>query len=232
MPDSTADRPVYHVRTKREDRPVIGVESVICNVPASLYVTTSRGERALSMPVLGRLLRQTSENAATLVGEELHHADWVITSDPAVVEERGMHGNPDCERCRAGTDEALRALADGAYEELLVGVLHYAAAPTSATENPFDVDSVAVGIAACRTVDPALMPVLDVPYPPRQVDDTVLPCFVCGVDCYVGPRKRQMVDAGRAVVCCFMCAIKVAGRDADVVDLHPDRPDRPAPETP
>lgn len=127
------DLPIYHVRTTLEQhRPAAGsAESLVTNVPAWLYVDLpDGGGKALNVRALGALIRPASEKGALSVGEELHHASWVITSDPAVVDQLGMHGDPTCRRCREGTDEALRLLAAGTYPELLVGVLYYAGEAT------------------------------------------------------------------------------------------------------
>lgn len=116
---------VYTVRTLAERRPVTGSDSMISTMPEALYVPIAGGPPALNVSALGRLLRQISEYGAANCGQVLHHADWVITDDPAVVEERGMHGS-DCARCRASTDQALAFLADHK-RALLVGILYWAA---------------------------------------------------------------------------------------------------------
>ncbi len=116
---------MFNVRTRIEDRPVDGAESMIVVMPPGLYVTVG-DKPALHMRRFGRLIRQLSEAGAHLVEEDLHHAEWVITTDPAVVEERGMHGHPECASCRNGTNVALEALATDPEQELLVGTLYYA----------------------------------------------------------------------------------------------------------
>src|SRR3954452_15348055 len=86
------DIPVFTVRTLNGARPVDGAESLIATMPDRLYRRAGGTVVGLDVRELGRLLRGLSESAAHLVGEDLHHAEWVITDDPAVVEERGMHG--------------------------------------------------------------------------------------------------------------------------------------------
>lgn len=115
----------YHVRTRVEDRPVTGSDSCIATVPPGLYVQVGDGPPALDVRTLGTVLRRLSEQQATAIGLTLHHADWTITDDPAVVEEVGMHGQPACVSCRASVDRALAHLADHR-RDLLVGVLYWA----------------------------------------------------------------------------------------------------------
>jgi len=116
----------YHVRTTVEHRPVTGSDSAIITVPDRLYVRVGDGPAALDVRALGRLLRQVSEEFARSIGETLHHADWTITDDPATVEEVGMHGRPDCVKCRASVDQALAYLAEDQTRTLLVGALYWA----------------------------------------------------------------------------------------------------------
>jgi hypothetical protein len=116
---------VFQVRTSAEDRPVAGADSCIMTVPDGVLLPSPSGEPAVNVRALGRVLRQTSEELAASIGEVLHHATWQITKDPQVVEEVGMHGRPDCGRCRAGVDQALAHLANNG-AELLVGVLYWA----------------------------------------------------------------------------------------------------------
>jgi len=120
---------VYRVHTRSGHLPVSNAESCIVSVPPGLYVHVAGGPPAVNVAALGKLIREVSEACTASVRSVLHHADWVITSDPAVVEERGMHGNPGCVTCRAGVDQALAHLADQR-RELLVGVLYWAGGPT------------------------------------------------------------------------------------------------------
>lgn len=116
----------YHVRTTVEHRPVSGADSAIVSVPEGLYVKVGNGPPALDIRALGRMLREVSEVFARDIGETLHHADWTITGDPAMVEEVGMHGRPDCMRCRSSVDQALAYLAEAEGRTLLVGALYWA----------------------------------------------------------------------------------------------------------
>jgi hypothetical protein len=104
---------------------VTGADSCIATVPPGLYVTVDGGPPALDVRKLGRVLRGLSNELAANINETLHHADWVITDDPVIVEEVGMHGRPDCGKCRASVDQALAMLADRR-EKLLVGALYWA----------------------------------------------------------------------------------------------------------
>ena len=113
----------YQVRTGREDRPVAGEDTSVITIPDGVYLDAG-GERVLVLRRLGRLLRQVSEMHARDVGMRLHHAEWVITGDPGVVEATVVH---DCARCRAGADQALAWLREHPGGELLVGTLYWAA---------------------------------------------------------------------------------------------------------
>lgn len=113
---------VFVVRTGRDDRPVTGFDSMIAGLPPELQQFAA--SEVYPVQTLGVLLRQLSEMGAAGLGETLHHADWVVTTDPHVVEEKGMlHG---CPSCRAGTDQALTRLRQYPHQPLLVGLLYWA----------------------------------------------------------------------------------------------------------
>jgi hypothetical protein len=118
---------MYQVRTAVEDRPVVGSDSCLMDVPAGLLLSRlDGGQPAVNIGLLGRVIRYLSEAAADEMGETLHHAEWYITTDAEQVEKLGMlHETQDCARCRSGVDQALARLADTG-EPLLVGVLYWA----------------------------------------------------------------------------------------------------------
>lgn len=100
-----------------------GFDSAIIIVPARWYATVD-GDRAFIAQLAGRDLRERSERIASDMGEQLHHAEWTITSDPAEVRTLGqMH---DCATCRAGVDQALAYLRDNPDGEVAVGQLWWA----------------------------------------------------------------------------------------------------------
>jgi hypothetical protein len=100
-----------------------GYDSSIITVPADWYATAD-GTKALLVKAVGAFLRELSERQAADLGETLHHADWVITSDPAEVRTRGLaHG---CPSCHAGVDEALVYLRASPGNEVAVGLLFWA----------------------------------------------------------------------------------------------------------
>lgn len=115
---------VFQVRNI-EDRPVAGADSCIAAPPDQIYLGRPGDTAALNVPVLARMLRQLGNDMASRIGETLHHADWVITDEADVVEEVGMHGRPDCVRCRASVDQALAHLK-ATQEPLIVGALYWA----------------------------------------------------------------------------------------------------------
>lgn len=106
-----------------QGRPAAGLDSCIISAPEQTYTVTADGTWLLHVKTLGKVLRQVSEDSAEQVGEKLHHADWVLTTDPAVIRGVNVH---DCPRCRAGTDQALAALAAHPTVPLLAGVLYWA----------------------------------------------------------------------------------------------------------
>lgn len=117
--------PEIHIRTDLESRPVSGMDTLIATMPEGFYVEFGvPGDRALKIQQFGVWLRKLSESQAKSLGEELHHADFVITTSPATVQARGaMH---DCETCRSGVRMALRKLREQPDRELLVGALYWA----------------------------------------------------------------------------------------------------------
>lgn len=104
-----------------------GMDTLIATMPEGFYVEIVRGDRALKIQQFAEWLRKLSEAQAANLGEELHHADYVITTNPATVQARGaMH---DCETCRSGVRMALRKLRENPERELLVGALYWAGPP-------------------------------------------------------------------------------------------------------
>jgi hypothetical protein len=83
------------------------------------------GEKVLMIQPFMRSMRRLCEEFAESLGEELHHAEIVITTNPSVVQAKGsMH---DCDKCRAAVRKALRMLRVNPDQELIVGVLYWAA---------------------------------------------------------------------------------------------------------
>lgn len=114
-----------NVITGREATEIIGGDTVIAPVPDRFYVDVE-GTPALDVRRVGREIRQLAEEQATALGEVLHHATFVLTTDRATVQSHGnMH--PGCEECEAGVRKALRQLDEQPSHELLVGQLFWAA---------------------------------------------------------------------------------------------------------
>ena len=99
-----------------------GGDSAIAILPDWAYVEVF-GEPAVNITALARWARQTSQAMATNLGEELHHADWVITSDPAVLRAAQMH---DCQECQDSQARALAWMSTHPGGEMLVGQLFWA----------------------------------------------------------------------------------------------------------
>lgn len=117
---------VYKVRTTVETkRGVAGSDTCIIRIPDLIYRRVDGGPPVILVAVLGRLIREVSTVEATKIGEVLHHADWIITGDPARVREISSH-HAGCVTCTAMGDQALAYLADHPGSELLCGRLYWA----------------------------------------------------------------------------------------------------------
>jgi hypothetical protein len=115
--------PELRVHTGREHREISGMDTAIAVMPDEFYVDVE-GERTLVIQPFMRMLSKLSEKLARDIDEELHHAEWLITTDPSVVQAKGsMH---DCDECRTGVRKALRSLRVYPNKELLVGALYWA----------------------------------------------------------------------------------------------------------
>lgn len=118
-----SDQLTFSIRTGLESRPIIGTDTTILHVPKQFWVDIQGRPTLAAQPFL-RWLRELATKQAGDLGEALHHAEFVITKDPAAVESMGnLH---DCDECRAATRQALRFLRENPTEELLVGQLWWA----------------------------------------------------------------------------------------------------------
>lgn len=122
-PDAAAAPLKLNIRTRETGEPAGGDTSII-SVPDDWYAVVG-GNRALLARQVGRFLRELSERQAADLGERLHHAEWTITSDPALVRKLGM--GHDCPSCRASMDQTLAHLRDNPGAEVAVGQLWWAA---------------------------------------------------------------------------------------------------------
>lgn len=101
-----------------------GFDSAIIGLHDEVYAALPGGGRVFLAAGLAAVLREVSGQLAAGLGERLHHAEWVITSDPEQVRALGlMH---DCASCRAGVDQALALLRERPDAELAVGRLWWA----------------------------------------------------------------------------------------------------------
>lgn len=121
------------IATGREDRPVSGGDTMIMGLRPEFYVDTSElgGDLdigpALSIKELSSFLRQASERAAKRLGDELHHAEWVVTRDPDVLRDKGiLDTHRGCAECEDGLAAALAHLVTHPDTDLLVGQLFWA----------------------------------------------------------------------------------------------------------
>ena len=119
--------------TGREHRPVIGGDTTILRVPPRFYIDTSEFGPdldigpALSMRELSAFLRTLAEHQATELGDELHHAEFVVTRDPEVVRTNGtLDTHRGCTECEEGLNAALKYMLDHPDTDMLVGQLFWA----------------------------------------------------------------------------------------------------------
>ena len=114
------------VSTDRQHRPVIGGDSAILKVPLEFYVEVGDSKPGLAVAPFTDYLREFAEAEAARVGEELHHADFVVTTDPEVVQELGsLH---DCADCRQSVTATVTFMASNPDREIVVGRLFWAGA--------------------------------------------------------------------------------------------------------
>lgn len=115
--------------TERAEREIAGTDTTILLVPPAAYVDVPgeehTGEKAIHAGLLDLILRRLAEQQAADVGEELHHAEFTITRNPATLQSRGLIH--DCDECRAGVQAGLRQLREHPDNDIIVGQLFWAA---------------------------------------------------------------------------------------------------------
>lgn len=115
-----------HISTGREHRPVSGGDTTVLNLAGGFYREVD-GKRALLVQHLSRWLQALSENMAKSLGDELHHASFLITNDPATVAALGiLPEHRDCEECKSQIANALAYMEERPGVEMLVGHLFWA----------------------------------------------------------------------------------------------------------
>ncbi len=119
---------IYRVHMPGMDgREVDGHDQTIIAVPDEVLVRGRDGRLSIvDVRVLNQVVRDVSVQGAENLGVELHHAEWILTDDAAVVEKRGMAGHQQCAAHRAAVDQVLAHLAEHG-QPLLVGTLFWAA---------------------------------------------------------------------------------------------------------
>lgn len=106
------------------DLPTTGYDSMIVKVPKHIYRSEPGGGRVTDEHEVLMAAAMFTYKACKSLGETLHHADWWVTGDAAMIQEKGlMH---DCVSCRAGVDQALALLRDNPDAEFMVGCLYWA----------------------------------------------------------------------------------------------------------
>lgn len=106
-----ADEVVLRILTGREHLPVVGSGSTVLPVPGKFYIERD-GQPVLELTELGTFLRQLAERQAGALRGVLHHAEFVVTTDPEVLRRRGA-------------ERDLHYLEDFPDKDLLVGQLYW-----------------------------------------------------------------------------------------------------------
>lgn len=112
------------VSTGREHRPVDGGDTTYFPMPQGYYVDVD-GQPALAMVQFLRFVRDVAEATAVRLGEELHHADFWVTSSPEVVKEKGTWH--DCSECDESMARVMAHRATNPDIEMVVGRLYWVA---------------------------------------------------------------------------------------------------------
>lgn len=128
MSEATVGVEVYfsaHVE-ERTDWPLDGSDVIIAKFDLPLLMTK---------PALVQWALKIGEHSAVSLGTHLHHADFVITNNPATVRKRGISpDHPNCLTCLAGREQALAALAENPDITLAVGQLYWSPFPPASEE--------------------------------------------------------------------------------------------------
>lgn len=109
------------------------------SVPEHWYGTVpgAAGE-FLRADVAGRELRDLAYEGAARAGRVLHHADWVITADPAQVEALSAPGRDDCADCAADLADILGWMGEHPGREMAVALLWWLAELPATVRSPED----------------------------------------------------------------------------------------------
>lgn len=98
------------------------VDVAIVKVPDEVFMEFD-GQQRLVVPVLREFLKGGTKNVVDGEGEQLHHADWLVTTDPDVI--RSRNGQPSCcAACSAAIDQTLAYVADTG-KPVLIGHFYY-----------------------------------------------------------------------------------------------------------
>lgn len=128
---STWTSPYIEIVAAAESDPKGIVESVIAepgNDFAQLY-DQAAGSWTGTLRALV-YLRSLSLHLAQVTKCRLHTAQYVLTTDPDMIEKVGMHDNPDCARCRGSVDQAKAFARDHPDKPLLVGRIYWIKEPS------------------------------------------------------------------------------------------------------
>lgn len=117
------DEPLMVLGSELEHLPTDGGDTVIATKPPT----------ELTMDIL----QQLADDMAAIVGCRLHHAEFVLTTDPAVVRSFGIFPlHIGCEECEAGVERGIAHLERHPDSPLLVGQLHWADVGRPARRRP------------------------------------------------------------------------------------------------
>lgn len=119
-PDPGYSNIEYRVETVHsiKEEPIGGLDTTIFSIPAEVI-----SDGVIVVTWLAQYSRTLAEKQADELHEVFHHGEFVLTSDPAVIQARGiMH---DCEACRTAVRSAMRVLRDDPDRQLVVGNLYW-----------------------------------------------------------------------------------------------------------
>lgn len=76
-------------------------------------------------------------------------------------------------------------------------------------------------LIACIPVDISGLP-LQNSVPKPGIEHTLIQCFGCGEDCWIGPAQKKAANAGLGLAVCYHCVFAGLPAGFNIVELNPD----------
>lgn len=96
---------------------ISGADTLIAPVPDGVWFKF-QGKDYINMKRSNKQLRELADQSAARLGEKVHHARAIITSNRTTLREQGiLH---DCARCRAAVDQAVAEIDRNGTEFLIL----------------------------------------------------------------------------------------------------------------